>query len=245
MKSQMPYTYGLARQFAYATDMTAIRHPSLPNYIAMASGSTHGITDDQEPARHPITTGSVFGAAIAAGRTAGAYADGMTGNCELRNGGDRYVARHNPWTYFPGERADCRKYDHPFTQFDQAVSQGSLPDIAFAIPNNCHNAHDDDCDLGDADQWFKAQMTKVLAGPDYRSGKLAVVLTADEDDRHSGNRVLTVVIHPSQSRRVVDQSLTHYSLCRLFSEVSHTAPLGKAQTAPSMAEAFGLPIATA
>ena len=243
MKAQMPYTYGLAEKFGYATEMTAIRHPSLPNYIALASGSTQGITDDKEPAAHPIQTTSVFGAAIAAGRTAGAYADGMTGNCELHNGGDRYVARHNPWTYFPSERADCDKFDQPFAQFDQAVSEGRLPDIAFAIPNNCHNGHDDDCDLGDADQWFKAQMTKVLAGPDYRSGRLAVVLTADEDDRHSDNRVLTVVIHPSQSGRVVTQPLTHYSLSRLFSEVAHTSPLAEAQAAPSLAEAFRLPIA--
>jgi hypothetical protein len=243
MKAQMPYTYGLAKQFAYATNMTAARHPSLPNYIAMASGSTQGITDDQEPARHPIQTPSVFGAAIAAGRTAGVYADGMTDNCAVHNGGDRYVARHNPWTYFPSERSDCAKYDQPFARFDQDVSQGSLPDIGLAIPNNCHNAHDDDCDLGIADQWFKSQLTKVLAGPDYRSGRLAVVLTADEDDRHSDNHVLTVVIHPSQSADVVDQPLTHYSLCRLFSEVTHTTPLAEAQAAPSMAEAFRLPIA--
>src|SRR5450756_1314995 len=31
MKSQMPYTFGLALRFGYATHYTAIQHPSLPN----------------------------------------------------------------------------------------------------------------------------------------------------------------------------------------------------------------------
>src|SRR4051794_38617798 len=34
MRSQMPYTASLAERFGYATDYVAIRHPSLPNYIA-------------------------------------------------------------------------------------------------------------------------------------------------------------------------------------------------------------------
>ncbi|MGZ5368275.1 MAG: alkaline phosphatase family protein [Aeromicrobium sp.] len=243
MRSGMPYTYALATEFGHATDFTAIRHPSLPNYIAMASGSTQGITDDKEPSGHKLSGPSVFGQAIAAGRTAGAYADGMTTNCATTGGGDRYAPRHNPWTYFADEREDCLKYDLPFTEFDQDVVDGDLPDIAFAIPNNCNNAHDEDCPLEVADEWFRVQMDKVFAGPDWQSGKLAVVLTADEDDRESDNKVLTVVIHPSQKGNVVTNPLTHYSLSRLFSEITHTTPLANAQTAPSMAEAFGLPIA--
>ncbi|MCW2749700.1 MAG: phosphatidylinositol-3-phosphate phosphatase [Aeromicrobium sp.] len=242
MRAEMPYTYGLAKRFGYATHFTAIRHPSLPNYIALASGSTQGITNDDDPGKHPVTAPSVFQSALDAGRTAGSYAEGMTSNCSRSAGGNRYVPRHNPWTYFPGERAACLTYDVPFTRFDAAVAHGDLPNIGLAIPNDCHNAHDRDCSLGVADDWFKTQMTTVFSGPDWKSGHLAVVLTADEDDHSSGNTILTVVIHPSQQAKVVNTPLTLYSLSRLFSEVSGTKPLANAATAPSMATAFGLPL---
>ena len=83
-------------------------------------------------------------------------------------------------------------------------------------------------------------MTKIFDGPDWRSGHLAVVLTADEDDRSAGNNVLTVVIHPSQKRNVVTSPLTHYSLTRLYEEVAGVPYLFDAASAPSMTTAFGL-----
>ena len=36
----------LAARYAQATDDRAVAHPSLPNYLALVSGSTHGVTDD-------------------------------------------------------------------------------------------------------------------------------------------------------------------------------------------------------
>jgi hypothetical protein len=108
------------------------------------------------------------------------------------------------------------------------------------IPNRCHDAHD--CDLSVADDWIRTTLTGVFAGPDWRSGRLAVVITADEDDRHSDDRVLTVVVHPSQHGNVVRSPLTHYSLSRLYSEVLHTPPPAEAGRAPSLSKTFGLPL---
>ena len=85
-------------------------------------------------------------------------------------------------------------------------------------------------------------MTRVFQGRDWRSGRLAVVLTADEDDGSAGNTVLTVVIHPSQRHHVVSAPLNHYSLTKLYEQVTHTAYLGHARSAPSIARSFGLPL---
>jgi hypothetical protein len=41
-----PYLHRLATQHGLATNFYAESHPSLPNYIAMSSGSTQGIGDD-------------------------------------------------------------------------------------------------------------------------------------------------------------------------------------------------------
>jgi acid phosphatase len=122
------------------------------------------------------------------------------------------------------------------------VRSGRLPRVGMVVPNLCHDAHD--CDLATADAWFHSVMTRVRRGPDWKAGRLAVVLTADEDDRTDGNRnrVLTTVIHPSQSHHVVTTPLTHYSLTRLYDEVAGLPYLHGAASAPSMAKAFRLPL---
>jgi phosphatidylinositol-3-phosphatase len=240
MKADMPYTFGLARQFGYATHYTATRHPSLPNYIAMAGGQTYGITNNDPPSANPVSGSSVFGQAITSGKTASIYADGMPGNCATSAGGNRYVVKHNPWPYFIKERALCEEFDVPVDRLADAVTRGTLPNVGMVIPNLCNDAHD--CSLGTADTWFKGWMTRIFNGPDWKSGHLAVVLTADEDDTSQGNTVLTTVIHPSQKAKVVSSPLTHYSLTRLFEEVAGLRYLSGAAAAPSMAAAFGLPI---
>jgi acid phosphatase len=240
MRTRMPYTFGLAQRYGYATDYLAIRHPSLPNYIAITSGDTHGITNDGPPAAHPLDGQSVFGQALRSGRTAAVYADGMTGSCAIVDGGDGYAVRHNPWAYYVSEQADCQAHDQPLTAMAAAVQAGQLPNAGMVVPNLCHDAHD--CDLTVADDWIRSQLEGVLAGPDWQSGHLAVVITADEDDRNSDNRVLTVVVHPSQSGHVVTDPLNHYSLSGLYSDVLHAPGLGQAAAAPSMAKAFDLPL---
>ena len=240
MKSDMPYTLGLAQQFGYATHYTAIRHPSLPNYIAIVGGQTYGITDDGNPSNNPVNGASVFGQAIAAGKTAMVYAEGMPKNCATTSGGSDYAVKHNPWAYFTAERGDCQKFDVPLDQLNKAITNGELPNVGMVVPNLCHDAHD--CPLRTADTWFRGWMTKIFAGSDWKSGHLAVVLTADEDDNSAGNTVLTVVIHPSQVANVVPSPITHYSLTRLYEEVAGTPYLFDAATARSMATAFGLPL---
>jgi hypothetical protein len=240
MRDRMPYTFGLAQRFGYATGYTAVRHPSLPNYLAITSGDTHGVVDDAAPAAHPLDGGSVFGQALRSGRTAGVYADGMSGTCATVDGGDRYAVKHNPWAYFVSERDSCRTGDQPIAALGPAVRSGRLPNAGMVVPNLCHDAHD--CSLRVADDWLRAELETVLAGPDWRSGHLAVVITADEDDRSSDNRVLTVVVHPSQHGNVVSAPLDHYSLSGLYSDVLHAPGLGHASSAASMAKAFGLPL---
>jgi len=241
MKAGMPFLYSLAQRFSYANNYVAIRHPSLPNYLAIAGGDTFGVTDDAGPASHPLSSQSVFGQAIAQGRTAGVYAESMSGNC-TQSGNGGYAVKHNPWPYFVDERALCNVFDTPETEFAVAVGANALPNAGLLIPNLCNDAHD--CSLGTADGWLKNRLPNILASSDFTSGKLAVVVTADEDDNTSGNKVLTVVLHASLdgSHKVVSTALTHYSLSRFYSQATGASPLRKAAAAPDMAEAFGLTV---
>lgn len=241
MKSGMPYLYSLAKRYAYASDYAAIRHPSLPNYLAIAGGSTFGVTDDTYPSAHPLAAKTVFGQAKDRGLRAATYAQSMTSKCQLTGNVDRgYAVRHNPWTYFTPERSLCRSYDVPETAFRQAATENRLPNVGLLVPDKCHDAHD--CDLATADGWLRSRLPSVLASKDFTSGRLVVVVTADEDDHHDGNRVLTVVLQAGLDGKheVVSTPLTHYSLSRLYSQTVGATPLRNAANAPDMARAFGL-----
>lgn len=239
MRAGMPYTFALAERYGYATDYHALTHPSLPNYLAITGGGMYGVQDDRDPAAHPLAGRSVFGQARHHGKTARTYAESMPARCTTHDSG-RYAVRHNPWTYFAREHAGCVKSDRRLLALAPDVAAGRLPRVGMVIPNTCHDAHD--CSLGTADRWLKRQMTAVFAGPDWASGHLVVVVTADEDDKDHGNVVLTTVIHPSQNHRVVSTALSHYSLTRLYDEVAGLPLLHRAASAPSMATAFHLPV---
>ncbi len=92
-----------------------------------------------------------------------------------------------------------------------------MPNVGTVIPNLCHDAHD--CSLSVADGWLAAHLPTILTGPDFTSGRLAVVVTADSDNRSSGNKVLTVVMHAGTAPKVVSRRLTHYSLTHYYAQV--------------------------
>jgi acid phosphatase len=239
MKTSMPYVYRLARRYAYADHYRAITHPSLPNYLAMVSGSTHDVTDDGDPSQHALDGETVFDQALGLDRTATVYADAMTHRCQLGNQG-RYAVRHNPWTYFVDGRASCRRHDVPIRRLASDTKGGRLPNAGMVVPDLVHDAHD--APLGTADTWLARQINLVRSGPDWRSGHLAIVVTADEDDYSGDNTVLTVVASRYQPRLVVHAPLTHYSLTGLYAAVLGATPVGEAAAAASMADAFRMTV---
>jgi len=241
---QMSYLKGLSTRYGRTTAYKAVTHPSLPNYLVMAGGSTFGVRDDKYPSSHPLHGASVFDQALHNGRTARTYAEGMGSTCRLSNLG-RYAVRHNPWTYFADsvERAGCRRYDVPSGTTSSGALRndtvrGTLPNVGMVVPDVCSDAHD--CSLTTADRWLHTWMNVWLAGPDYRAGRLAIVVTFDEDDRSQNNTVLTVVVHPRLSGRVVSTALTHYNLSAWLSRAGAGYPLRSAAGKASLGKYFGL-----
>lgn len=248
MRAGMPYLASLAERYGYATHWTAITHPSEPNYLAIAGGSTFGVTDDAGVEANAPKVGdavSVFDQAIAHGRTAMTYVDGMDRPCSTSESGTAPV-KHNPWVFFRRGAADCARYDVPAGdpatgRLATDIRDGRLPDVGLVVPDLQHDAHDGS--LATADTWLRTLLAPLLRSPDFASGRLLVVVTADEDgDDTPDNRVLTVVLHPSLSHRVVDVPLDHYSLTRLYAQAVGAQPLRHGAGAPDLAAAFGLTI---
>jgi acid phosphatase len=243
--ARMPRLAALARAHGQATDYRAATHPSLPNYLDLAFGTTGGVADDGPPAQHPMSVPTVFDRALAAGATAATYADGMPSACSLAPAG-RYAVKHNPWAYAaaPALRAACRQHDLPAGSVDagalhDAVVGGTLPQVGLVVPDLCHDGHD--CPLGQADAWLAAWTDRVQQGPDWKAGRLAVVVTFDEGTTGGPNRVLTVVAAPSLHGVVVSTPLTHLSWSRWMTDLVGAAPVGDARAATSLGAAFGLP----
>ena len=245
MSSGMPYLFSLAERFGYATDYAAITHPSLPNYLAIVGGSTFGVSDDAGPGSHPISGQSVFGQVQATGLSARLYAESMPRDCDTQ-AASPYAVKHAPWAYFVDERAGCQtgmvpSGDPGHGRLASDIATGNLPTVGLLIPDLDHDAHDGS--LAQADAWLHAWLGPILNGPDFTHGRLAVVVTADENDGSSGNTVLTVVLAPGVSHQVVTTPLDHYSLTRFLDGVAGTPPLRAAITANSLSAAFRIHVA--
>jgi hypothetical protein len=244
MRAQMPFLSRLSDTYGYATHWKAIGHPSEPDYLAIVGGSTFGVSNDGPPQKQAARIGnaaSVFDLALKAGRTAATYAQTMPGNCHLSDyprGAPTYAVRHNPWAYFPSGLTACRQHDQPLTAFAHDARANRLPDIGLLIPDLEHDAHDGS--LTAADAWLRSTLQPVLRSRDFVHGNLVIVVTADEDDKSSGNTVLTSVLTPVLAHKVVATPLTHYSLTRYLCQVLGIPPLGNAATAPDLGVAFGI-----
>jgi phosphatidylinositol-3-phosphatase len=243
MLAGMPYLASLAAKYSYASDWTAVSHPSLPNYLAIVGGSTFGVSNDSAPSTNAAKVGpakSVFDQAIAAGKTAKTYAESMPSNCALATSGT-YAVKHNPWAYFGSSatRASCNGFDVSTATLQTAESTNSLPNAGFIVPNLANDAHNGT--LATADGWLRTNLAKALASTDFTSGRLVIIVTADEGTAtYPNDKVLTVVMHAGTAHRVVSTLLSHYSLTRYYAQVLGSTPLGAGAKAPDMKAAFGL-----
>jgi len=248
MRFEMPSLHRLSQRYGYATNWRAVARRSLPNYLAIAGGSTFGVTDSRSPLAHYLDVGghlSVFQQALNAGRTAKTYAESMPTNCRTRNYPDRrriskqrYAVRHNPWVYFRANRDTCETHDVPMSGFDLDATLNRLPNVGFLIPDLCHSGRN--CSLRQVDTWLRDRLAPVLSSTDFTSGRLVVVVTAADNPAARSNRVLTSVLSPRLSGKIVDARLNHYSLNRYITDVLRVPPLKRGAHAPDMRLAFGL-----
>ena len=240
----MPYFTDQSRRFGTATNYYANAHPSLPNYLLIAGGSTFGVTDDDEPAAHPLTGPSIFSQMLDAGRTTKTYAEAMPGACSLGNHRS-YAVRHNPWTYFTDdtERSACSSFDQPLgSAADKGLAHdtaaGGLPNLSVVIPDICNDGHD--CSAETADDWLRNWVPVIQDGPDFRTGRLAIIITWDEDDYTDANHIPFAVIHPSLHSTRISARFDHRALSASLSHLAGSAPLREARNAPDILTAFHL-----
>jgi phospholipase C len=223
-----PYLTGLAHSYAQATHYSAVTHPSLPNYLALTSGTTAGITSDcNPPGGRCLDTGSNLAEELdAAGLSWKMYAESMPAPCTRANAA-LYAVKHNPFLYFPGvtrSAAYCRAHDVPYARFAADLAKpGTLPAFSFISPNLCDDMHS--CSVAAGDRWLGANVPRILASPAFTRQRSLLVITFDEGDA-ADNVVPCVFAGPAARRGVaVATPFTHYSLLRTVEEAWGLPPM--------------------
>lgn len=234
--SLMPNYNKLAREYTLLTQYYAIRHPSLPNYIALIGGDTFGI--DRNCSDCFIDAPSLPDLIETSGRTWKTYQEDMPRPCYL---GDThiYVQKHNPFIYFDPIRLDtarCERSIVPLTALQTDIDTASLPNFIFITPNLCNDAHD--CPLDVADAWLTELLSRLVPALDTTSQSYLLVMMFEEGQgNHSccglpaeaGGRVPVVFYSPLVKNGFEDATpYTHYSLLKTISTAWGLPLLGHA-----------------
>ncbi|MFB7997846.1 alkaline phosphatase family protein [Streptomyces sp. NPDC056002] len=182
--SSAPYINSLKTNGASLSASYALTHPSQPNYFALFSGATQGITDDSCYTPGFSSQPNLASELIAAGKTWGSYNEGLPSQGSTTCSSGDYARKHNPWFGFSNVPTSTAK---TFAQFPSDYS--TLPQVSFVVPDLCSDMHD--CSVSTGDTWLKNNLSAYATWAKTHNSLLLV--TFDEDNRLAGNKIPTVL----------------------------------------------------
>ena len=214
----------LAAQYALLRNYRAVAHPSLPNYLALVSGSTHGIHNDCVSC---LVGGSSLADTIqGAGLTWRAYVEGYRGVGARPAHPIPFFAR------IPFLRFDNVGDIQPLSSFGKALRAGRLPNFSLIVPNLCHDMHN--CSIATGDRWLRRFERPLLRSPAMQRSVLIITFDEGRSSDHlgGGGLVTTIVAGPLVRPHVrSDQPYSHYSLLRTIEDAWGLPRLGQSATA--------------
>lgn len=216
---EAPFLNSLAGEHGLATDWYAITNPSLPNYLALISGSVQGVSEDITPPAQKLTGQTLVDQLAARGIGWKAYMEDMPYPCDVTHtySPGHYDVNHNPFVYFK-TITDSPEQCHrvvPYGQLTADLAGNTAPPFLWVSPNTLHDMHDGS--IGDADSWAKDLVTRVQASDWYRSGGV-IVVTWDEGER--GDKIATIVASTQAAKGArLSARGNHYGTLRALEEV--------------------------
>jgi phospholipase C len=220
-----PFAASLAAKYGVANNYHAITHPSVPNYLALTSGSTWGLSDDSY---HSLPKRDLGTQLTSAGVTWRAYMEGL-GDGGCLNSPLPYDPGHNPFAFYGGA---CPSNVVPFSSFAGDLA-GATPRFSWISPDRCHDTHD--CPVATGDDWLKQTVGEITQSSAWKSSGV-LFITWDEDDGSASNQVLTLVVAPGTPHRESNRAYDHYSMLATIERLMGVAPLGEAAHAKPIDE---------
>jgi len=233
-----PYFNSLVKRYGLAANYTGVAHPSEPNYLALFSGSTQGVTDDGV---HSISAPNLADQLESHGLTWRVDAEnvplGCSGASIAYNGPDGsgvYARKHEPAISFTSIRANSRRCAQitNFQHFNLTAANFQL-----VVPNMCHDMHD--CSVATGDQFLKSFVGPIIASTAF--SQTLVFITFDEGSSSSGGggKVATLVIGPHVASGYTSTlAHNHYSMLRTIENLWGLGCLAHSCSANDLHEFF-------
>jgi hypothetical protein len=231
-KTYAPTFNSLASRYARIANYTAVTHPSLPNYLALVSGSTKGIDSDCTGC---VADGrSLADTLEAAGKTWRTYAEGLPSVGFTGAWSGRYAKKHVPFLYFRRNLTPARlRRIVPLTRFVPDLLRKKLPAFSLVVPDLCHDMHD--CSVATGDAWLRGFMRPLLRGAALSGSVVFVVFDEGTSDNGGGGHVAALAVGPLVRRHArTDAPINHYGLLRTIEEGLGLPLLGRSARARSI-----------
>ncbi|OLC22223.1 MAG: hypothetical protein AUH33_00200, partial [Chloroflexi bacterium 13_1_40CM_68_21] len=220
----------LASTYRVAMNYHAVARPSLPNYLALTSGSTWGVTDDDY---HVLPAGGLGAQLSAAGVPWRAYMEGLSADGCVRSPYP-YAVKHNPFAYYGGA---CPPNVVSLDALDADLA-GDAPQFAWITPGLCHDGHD--CALTEAGAWLVQLVARIVASASFRERGVLFVVWDEGDGGDETNLVPLIVATPDPVARRSAERYDHYSLLATIEDTFGLPRLGAAAGARSITDLLSL-----
>jgi phospholipase C len=215
---------------ALLTNYDGVSHPSLPNYLALVSGSTHDIHSD-------CTTCTVRGPSLAdtlrtKGRTWKAYVEGLPRPGYTGAFFQRYAKKHDPFLYFRNvlRSPAKRKLVVPLAQLSADAADNKLPSFALVVPDLCHSMHD--CSVSTGDAWLHSVVEPLLKAPALTGSVVFVVFDEGSTNVGGGGHVPALALGPAvRPGSRYARATNHYGLLATIETAWSLPRLGQSRTA--------------
>ena len=233
-----PYINALARRYGLATNYYATTHPSLPNYLALFSGSTQGVTNDGV---HNLATRNLVDQLGAHHLGFHAFAQNVPLGCYLGatasggpDGTGTYARKHEPAISFTDISHSPRRCAaiQDFRHFSPTAARFEL-----IVPNMCNSMHD--CSVARGDTWLRGFLPRILRSSVMATSAIFITWDEGSTSLRGGGKVATLVIGPRVKpgfRSAVSHN--HYSLLRTIQDAWGLGCLNHTCTANDMREFF-------
>jgi phosphatidylinositol-3-phosphatase len=223
---QAPFLNRLARRGTLATHYYAVAHPSLPNYLALTTGSTGGVTSDCNSCETSAPT--LAGQLQAAHIPWRAYFEGIpAAGFEGRAFAD-YTKHYNPFAYSDqiGDGAD-RRHVVGFGALRRDLRRGRLPRFSWIAPDLLHDGHN--ASVRASDRYAARLVPRVIRALGPRG---VLIVTWDEAQGvvgPAGGHVALIATGPGARHRArVAVPADHYSLLATLEAGLRLPRLGQA-----------------
>ena len=198
--SNAPWINSAAATNGLATNYTGVSHPSQPNYIAATSGSTNGVTNDNDVT---IDVANVVDQIEGSGRTWKGYmqsyfAGDNTNKLAHSAGNQLYERKHNPFVSYADVQSNPARMANlvDFSQLSSDLGSGNAPAYSWISPDQCNDMHGrggtdpatDRCNFAnendliqDGDAFLSSTVAMITSSSAW-TGNSAIFVTWDESD---------------------------------------------------------------